>query len=352
MEAPIPLSFMKTKDINEYSYSINGEEYLIFLDVDSSQQLKIKVNKKNESSKIEYIYEGALDDLQKLSKYFLLFDNIEEIKDQLISFIENNQIILTKTNNNEIKLNIEINITKRVEKIEFILVNQKHSNEIKVNEILNKISFLEKENKSLRKELNELKELFKDEINEKKLLKNNIKGKNDIITKISQYNLLLNGINNMNNLKNKNMILNLIYKATINGDKSEDFHRLCDGKAPLICVFQTVNNIIFGGYTEKKWSKNNEDEKDQNAFLFSFNNNKIYQNNGRDMAIKCREDKGPYFCWGISIFNKFFEKNKHYVRNKDDASNSWKNFNRDFELNDGNEFFDLRELEVFEVSFE
>ena len=58
---------------------------MIFLDVDSSQQLKIKVNKKNESSKIEYIYEGAIDDLQKLSKYFLLFDTIEEIKDQLIS---------------------------------------------------------------------------------------------------------------------------------------------------------------------------------------------------------------------------------------------------------------------------
>ena len=98
--------------------------------------------------------------------------------------------------------------------------------------------------------------------------------------------------------------------------------------------------------------KNSEDEKDSNSFLFSFNNNKVYHNNGKDMAIKCLEDRGPYFCWGISIFNNFFEKNKNYVRSKEDASNSWKNFDKDYELNDGDEFFNLKELEVFEVNFE
>ena len=44
----------------------------------------------------------------------------------------------------------------------------------------------------------------------------------------------------------------LLYRASRDGWRSSDFHRLCDHKGPTITVVRVGTNV-FGGYTEQSW---------------------------------------------------------------------------------------------------
>ncbi|CAF0784160.1 unnamed protein product [Adineta steineri] len=65
----------------------------------------------------------------------------------------------------------------------------------------------------------------------------------------------------------------LIYKATIDGFHSEDFHRCSDNRGPTMTIIQSKNgNYLFGGYTEISWTCDNKYKKDPNAFIFTLRN--------------------------------------------------------------------------------
>lgn len=40
----------------------------------------------------------------------------------------------------------------------------------------------------------------------------------------------------------------LIYRASIHGFASQNFHQCCDGKGPNIVVIRSENGNLFGGY--------------------------------------------------------------------------------------------------------
>ncbi len=71
----------------------------------------------------------------------------------------------------------------------------------------------------------------------------------------------------ISNFKNIKLYFNLIYKATIDGDKAQNFHNKVDGKNQLIILVKTSENIIIGGYTSYPWSSSNQFKYDQD-FLF------------------------------------------------------------------------------------
>ena len=56
---------------------------------------------------------------------------------------------------------------------------------------------------------------------------------------------------------NKNIInYELLYKATVDGDSIDDFIKKCENKGPTILIIKSKKGEIFGGYTEKNWTKN------------------------------------------------------------------------------------------------
>ena len=69
--------------------------------------------------------------------------------------------------------------------------------------------------------------------------------------------------------QNKNVIFNLIYRASRDGDDPKIYHNKCDGKVNTICLIQTIKGCIFGGYTEVMISSNDSDYKDPNSFVIS-----------------------------------------------------------------------------------
>jgi len=65
----------------------------------------------------------------------------------------------------------------------------------------------------------------------------------------------------------------LIYKATKDGFRCEDFHKNCDDKGPTLTIVQSPPGpYIFGGYTSQDWDCSGQYKADKHAFIFTLVN--------------------------------------------------------------------------------
>ena len=164
----------------------------------------------------------------------------------------------------------------------------------------------------------------------------------DIVKSPMEESMLLNKLGK----QGKNIKLKLLYKATIDSDKAEIFHKKCDKAKTSLVIIETINGMRFGGYTTQSWEGDGIDKKDDNAFVFSLDKLQIYNIISGQPAIGCYPKYGPVFLGcQIKVNDNFFVKGgTTYRRNANYAINS------DFELNDGIKFFGIKDLEVFEVT--
>ena len=141
------------------------------------------------------------------------------------------------------------------------------------------------------------------------------------------------------------VIFNLIYKATQNSDKAQAFHERCDQAKNTLVLIETSENRRFGGFTTCDWSGNQIEKNDENAFVFSLDKMKIYDIVPGQPAIACYPNYGPIFL------------NCQIKINDDAFSNGGSTFckgqnyqtEEDFELNGGNQDFQIKEIEVYEI---
>ena len=221
-----------------------------------------------------------------------------------------------------------------------------------------KINSQEKYEKLLKK-YNELLE-------EKNELENNV-------GKIFHFNMNSKIIENKNELffiynnlilfyKGKFM-LELLYRATRDGDSGRKFHELCDYKAGgILILIKTDKNIKFGGFTDAQFIpyenlENRAAGKSEIGnvnFLFQINKRKIfklnpYSYNSKPASIFCRSDIGP--CFGelgedIWIKNNFLQQGG--ILHKDKEKGRICSFDtQDYELSNGEPRFQIVELEAF-----
>ena len=156
----------------------------------------------------------------------------------------------------------------------------------------------------------------------------------------------------------KHITYKLLYRATRDGNSSESFHQKCDNIKETLTIIKTTKDLIFGGYTEKTWEKSNGlNKKDENGigFCFSVDLKKIYNNtNEATSTIRCYSDKGPDF-YGVDIymFDIYFPIDTHSFSNKgyNKSCKSFGNFERDYEINNGESKFLMKELEVFQIIY-
>ena len=168
-----------------------------------------------------------------------------------------------------------------------------------------------------------------------------IRVKGEIIHNIEELEFIIRKINKLN-IK---LTLNLLYKATADSDQASVFHEKCDDARSTIVLVETDKGRRFGGYTTCSWSGDCIDKKDEDAFIFSLDKMKIYESISGDDAIGCYPSFGPIFLGcQIRIYDNFFikggttfEKGLNY------------NTEEDYELNDGEREFKVKEVEVYEV---
>ena len=309
------------------------------------ENISLKIEKKNLS--IEKSYEKICNELEEIKKNIqnnqALIKRIElleqNLKEENQKNIQNNQRIELLEQNLKEENQKNIELKQKVDEI----INEK-------NQLKNIINELVKENQNQKKILNELLIMKESNVNKLKEKEYNIESK--IIKKKEEIELLINRLKYKK--KNKLIQFNLIYRASIDGDSPNNYHYNCDGKKNTLCVIETKKGCKFGGYTETTIkSGNGIDDKDPNAFVFSLNKMKIYENMKKDKNAVCHSKGwGPIFrSDSFAVWDqKFFFYNEHKVGTK--SSSNFGVFDIDYELNNGEQYFSIQELEVFEICFE
>ena len=165
-------------------------------------------------------------------------------------------------------------------------------------------------------------------------------------------NLLKKGIKSKNSF---NIIkLNLIFRASTDGDNNKAFHKYCDNISPTVSIIQTKNNFIFGGYTDHIWDNKSGCVKTNNTFMFSLNKNKIYKGKKGCNHIHWGLSEWPWFCNGTGAQgDDYFKIDKSFQWDLKSNQVSWENFTEaeEFELVGGTKNFFVKEVEVFKVEF-
>ena len=162
----------------------------------------------------------------------------------------------------------------------------------------------------------------------------------------------------------KQFHLELLYRASRDGDNGRKFHELCDNKkGGILIIIKTDKNIKFGGFTDAEFISYQNPEKKAAGrngygninFLFQINKRKIYnikvgENNKKYAAIFCRSDVGPCFGeLGEDIWIKpenFLQKGGILHKDKDKGRICSFDTN-DYELSNGEPRFKIDELEAF-----
>ena len=144
--------------------------------------------------------------------------------------------------------------------------------------------------------------------------------------------------------------INLLYKATEDGDTITHFHSKCDNKRNTLMIIKTTTQYIFGGFTKVGWKNvKGEDIYDDNAFCFSINLKKIYTIKEPKYALHCQSFNGrPSF--GSNSYVFLLEN--HFLSKKSNATQKIVDFNgekKEREINGEKEYFQVEKLEVFQI---
>ncbi len=111
-------------------------------------------------------------------------------------------------------------------------------------------------------------------------------------------NDMIQGLNRLCEIELKTW--SLVYRASRDGFRSEDFHYNCDGISNTITVIKATNGNVFGGFTVKAWQSNNLDVTDSRAYIFSLINEE-----DRPFKVVC-SNEGQYAICGDLNFGPCF----------------------------------------------
>ena len=335
----------------------------------------------------------SLEELQKINIAFFSFQNINNIiskaknifeeKKINMKFEKNNMLLMININKDnksgdlisleliQKKYTLEeicINLCKEVSCLKKIMSEKDKENKNNINELKNEIQILKKEINHLKNGRNFIQTDITETLNIQKEQENNeLKLEkpinNEIITidsliliKQQEIDFITNRIRYIEQYKNKKISYRLLYRKTQDGDQSQIFHKKCDGVPKTISIFKTVKGCIFGGYIDKAWNSiGGWVKNDELCFIFSINLMKIYNPvKGMDKYY-FHKNYGPNFS-EFGLYNHIVGKNSFILsvnlKNKDDANKYFTGFNKDFELNGGENKFQIGELEVYQVIFQ
>ena len=309
--------------------------------------------------------------LQTLNLWFKQFSSIEKVIKMLNKMIQSNNFKIKNNSNNQ-NNSKTIYFVNLLDEEDCILIELKkieqNQNDI-IQTLLKTVKDLKEENSCLEKKMDEKIESMNKKIIQIEKENNSLKLKvEDLIQKMDKFTQNNNKLNENCSLLNNSLLINeieeerlinswispnksikynLLYRATKDGDKLSDFHRLCDEKGPTLVIGKTPGGYVFGGFTKIKWKslKKGEYFLDPDAFVFSLNQKRkfnIYNNN----KVGLNRNYGPIFGNGSNSLQ--IEDN--ILSNKNHWSNPNGSYGKNLNLTEGNRF-SIIELEVFLVNY-
>ena len=408
MEAAEPIQFITT-DVNFEEEKIDfienilikkeNEEYKIkFGIIKSKKKLVIKVTQENYKDLFYYQKNYTILEFQNLSVIFSIYKTVEDI----IKFLKDRQLKIELIKDLFI---IKFNVYMPDGKSELIKLDCKKIRQddnsiinyfLGQNKLIqNNISNIEE---NTEKEIAKIKDIYKKEVPNLKEIKDNNKKeisklKEDkkkleiiifvlsfifavilyyIISKLNKisenieniYKLNFNSkiIYKINSLEfifdyirenDKSLNFNnikLLYRGSRDGDRTKTCHKLCDNKQNVLIIIQSDKGYTFGGYSKIgfKTTKKSEFKKDNNSFLFSIDLQKKYPVVENDTALYYDNDNlGLCFFVSLCFGDNFMNLDNNYIGGY--KKEHFKGLKDKYEMNGGERYFKIKELEVFQL---
>lgn len=395
--------FSKTKEDENTLYYVDEKGAYIVVKFDPDKNKIIFDINFPELKKYYYYKEFTYEEIAKSCPLFTISEILEEIYSLIKESIKNfGMKVILNENEETLYLIIPIKINSKKREIKIELNKEYFTKEELITSIIERTNILLDERKSILeiKSIKEIKEegderkIFNSRIEElenqlakisngfNELNENNLIARSNIISSKEEAKIIYDLLKEMekenrntNNYKyqNKNDIMfKLVYKASINGDSSKEFHQRCDKIGPNITLVKTDKNIKFGGFTNNNWDlpeKEKEEEKtnkdgdddednddndnddnkaDSGAFCFSITYKKVYKHNSKkEDSICCSRRKGPTFCNDFFCINNNMLKDGGYCSKKDNSCFEGQKIN--YEISGGHKKFKIQEVEVYEI---
>ena len=336
--APKPINIQKSKNVKTLNLkSDKNNDYEIQLYV-YENNLIFEGQTQNAIPQKNYKRIYSFEDAQK-NKYFLICENINEIYDEILSQISQNEKEVKISEKNEkantLILTIPLN-TKKIKECFFEIDEVVNNTNDKINELYSIVNNLTNEVKNLKEKNQKLEERVEEM---EKLLLLPYKAKE--LQKQKDMNRIKEWIS-----PGKDIKFNLLFKKSTDGNTTKDFHDLCDNKGKTLIIIETTEGRKFGGVTYDNWNTNNSWRENHKDFVFSLDLNKKYNYSGSGRTTVGDITYG--FAFGNSRTSEvdicFYNQSLN-----EGISNSSRSFKTNKELNNGNEKFRTKEIEVYQI---
>ena len=287
-EAPTPEYFEKIDKVEKIDFLLTKEiisnknrKFIVHFKALSFKEIEIKAVHEDIINNI-YEKKFIVDDIKK-NKYFIQFDDLKEICEELKQRISKDEISIIESTNTII-LSIPLPSSK-IKEIIFELIQNELNDKEKINMLLESIHQQKEEISNLKKEIKELKELkVVKELKDLKELKEGfsflcsyciLNLDSLIITDISNNSLLKNFINPKTKIS-----ANLLYRLSKDGAEIKTYHSICDNKGPTLHLFLLKMGEIVGFFANESIDSTSGWKKDSKCFIFNLTK-----------KIKCTKDK-------------------------------------------------------------
>ena len=174
------------------------------------------------------------------------------------------------------------------------------------------------------------------------------------ITNINEIKFIIDYLKETNQLfKNKDLKLNLLYRGTTDGDRTENVHKKCDGLSNIIVFMKTEQGNSYGMYSVLGWNTRNEEYKyeypiDNRAFLFSLNKKKIYKAiDGKSKVCWVKNKVGLLLYYSMGFYDNFLHVKKN-INLFSGISSNFENCKME-DFNEGIKEFKFLEIEIFQI---
>jgi len=335
-------------------------EYKIIFSIYDNDNINLTVYTTKLIPSKKFVLSCTLDELIK-NRFFKLFINADEVFRELETKIENCSIV---EETNIIYLDIPIGLNVINDIILEIKQLERNKDDI-IKELNSEINNLKNNNNQLQTNLKNIENKFKitkEELESKvKELEFKLKekekeenvfemNKSYIIKDIEKKRILKKWISENGKIKN----INLLYRATEDGDSSKSFFNKCGNKGATISLIKTKKNRIFGGFTNAEWTDKKGSIKlyDKTAFLFSLDTMEKFKILKPELSIGCIPNECLLIYGnncdgaGLYIYDNCFKNGgneNHETKVYDMPS--------DYYLTGENKF-EIEEIEVYQIIFE
>lgn len=335
----------KVEKVGMFEIENKGAKYKLSIEGTDSE-LKIHIEEVDSIPKITFEENFTLERLTQKSKFFLLFETIDELMPDMLEFFTKKKYSLSlETNCAVISLFLPMKVVEEV--ILPIPQTESDPNSV-IQELTVTVNKLNKQVNSMKNQITEMQkfiDLIKEDgtilgsINRRKALNSDKMILDDIERKVICDWISLN----------RKVKMTLIYKATRDGDSSSTFHNRCDGKGPTLTLVKTTTGYRCGGFVVTPWDSSGNYKKDQDAFVFSLDTRSKYMSTNNN-SIYCNSGYGPTFGGGHDLYlaNCFLTAgNSNYCNSPNTYKTSKKS-----ELTGGEYNFTVKECEVYQISYE